>query len=185
MNSVHYRATTFRLRAPSNEVVEMAGGFGYCKSKLIDLGSIAVRRSKRAQTSAMFVLADKARSFLGPLGFTIAAMLVAVLAGLSTSGTANAQLRIGIGLGGIGGVLFNDPARRPAYQGGNPNTEPTRKPPKAKYRQSAKEEPAPAKRTKRAVSAEQQPKANADAAKSTGVPRSTVGTSTPADKFGD
>jgi hypothetical protein len=170
----------------------MAGGLGCCKSELIDLGCILGRRLKKAQTSVMFVLDNKARSLLRPLVFTIAAMLVVVLAGVSTSRTANAQFRIGIGLGGIGGVLFNDPARRPAYQGGNPNAEPARKPPKAKYRQSAREEPAPAKRTKRAVSAEQQPKANADSAKSTSaptkstsVPRSTVGTSTSADKFGD
>jgi hypothetical protein len=163
----------------------MAGGLEYYKSEPIDLGSIAGRRLKRAQTSVMLIFDHKARSPLQALRIIITAMLFAVFAGLSTSGTANAQFRIGIGLGGIGGVLFNDPARRPAYQGGNPNAEPTRKPPKVKYRQSAKEEPAPAKRAKRAVSTEQQLKANADAAKSTGVPRSTVGTSTPADKFGD
>jgi hypothetical protein len=160
----------------------MAGGLEYCKSKRIDLGSISGRRLKRAQTSVMFVLDHKARSLLRPLVFTIAAILVVVV---SVSETANAQFRIGIGLGGIGGVLFNDPARRPAYQNGSPSAEPTRKPSKARSRQTAREEPAPAKRKNRAVSAEQPAKANTDDAKSTSVPRSTVGTTAPADKFGD
>jgi hypothetical protein len=69
----------------------------------------------------MFALYRQACSLATRFVFGIAAMLVVTLACALVFQTAKAQVRFGIGVGGIGGVLLDDTLRRQQNQ--NPNSE--------------------------------------------------------------
>lgn len=63
----------------------------------------------------MFALHRQTRSLAKRFVFGIVVVLLALTCGLA-SHTAEAQVRIGIGVGGIGGVLLNDSYRRQQSQ---------------------------------------------------------------------
>lgn len=67
---------------------------------------------RTAQVRAMFVLHHQAHSLATRFVFGIVAVFVLALTCGLASHTAKAQVRIGIGIGGIGGVLLDDSYRR-------------------------------------------------------------------------
>jgi len=96
---------------------------------------------------------------------------------------AAAQVRIGIGAGGIGGILLNNALGAPHNQAATPDTEPAKKSAKPKVKKQAKNETKPAKDSARD---ERQPPSEArPAAASTVGASSNEGASSKSDRFGD
>ena len=100
---------------------------------------------------------------------------------------AAAQVRIGIGAGGIGGILLNNALGAPHNQAATPDTEPAKKSAKPKAKKQAKNETKPARDSARDdAAAERRPPSEArPAAASTVGASSSEGASSKADRFGD
>jgi hypothetical protein len=145
---------------------------------------------KSSRWRIMLALHDKPWSSAGHYVCKIVTMLVVMVAFACGLGfqAAKAQVRIGIGAAGIGGVLLNDALRNPQYQRDvYPDADSTKKSAKTKNRNHANDERKTAKHSRPAdtSSAEKPPITDAPTKSPPTEPPRPVSTSTTADKFGD
>jgi hypothetical protein len=136
---------------------------------------------KETQVRTVFALHRQLWSLAPRFVFGIVVVLVVTLASALVFQTAKAQVRFGIGVGGIGGVLLNDSLGRQQYQQNQkaPESNSTKKTTKSRNQKPSRDKTEIAKDSSPKVKAIPEPVASA--------PQTTplsAGTPPTADKFG-
>ena len=136
---------------------------------------------KKTQVRTMFALHRQLWSLAPRFVFGIVVVLVVTLASALVFQTAKAQVRFGIGVGGIGGVLLNDSLGRQQYQQNQkaPESNSTKKTTKSRNQKPS--------RDKKEIAKDSSPKAKPIPEPVANAPQTTplsAGTPPTADKFG-